>query len=119
MRQRRYGAARQIKNRKPQRTHPILDIVPKDPQRPHVADDVQPPAVQELVRQERPIIIHGKTHACRPARVRKTRWHDAKQIKDLLHRLLGQCQLEEKHNHVDQNQRTRHYRHRSARNRIQ
>ena len=43
-------AAEQIKNGKADRTHFVLDVVAENPKGPHIGYDVEPPAVQELVR---------------------------------------------------------------------
>ena len=44
--------------------------------------------------------------------------HDAEKIKELFEALLWKRELEEKDQYVYKNQRTRHYRHGAARNRV-
>src|ERR1700720_3119441 len=50
--------------------------------------------------------------------MREARGNDSEQIKQLLDRLRRERQLEEEDDHIDQDQRARHYRNRKARNRI-
>src|ERR1700736_118113 len=108
-------AADQIKNRKPRRPHPVLDVVAENPERPHVCDDVEPAAVQKLGSEKRPVVVEGKTDTGGPIRVGATRGNDPEQIKNLLDRLLRKHQLKEKDQEVDKNQRVRNDRHGAAR----
>ena len=43
-------SADKIEDRKPHRSHAILDIVAENPEGPHIGEDVQPAAMQKLVR---------------------------------------------------------------------
>jgi hypothetical protein len=47
-------AAEQIKNGKPDRAHSVPDVVAENPKGPHIGQNVEPPAVQELMGQNRP-----------------------------------------------------------------
>ena len=115
---RRQNAAGQVKQGEPPTSHGILDVVTEDPERPHIADDMQPAAMQELVRQECPVSTTGKTHCGCPIGVDQTRRHNAEQKKEPLQRLGRERQLEAKHQDVNQDYRTRHHRHRSRWNGI-
>ena len=62
------AAAEQIKNPKSDRSHPVLDVVAENPECPHVGYDVQPVAVQKLIREDRPVTVYGKTDIGSPIR---------------------------------------------------
>src|SRR5438552_14349840 len=109
-------AAKQIKNCESARSHPVFNVVAKNPEGPHVCDDVEPAAVQKLVGQKRPVIVDRKSDTGGPIRVGEARGNDAEQIENLLDRLLWKHQLKEKDQNVDKNQRARSYRHGMARN---
>ena len=112
------AAADQIENRKSKRSHPVLDVVAENPERPHVGDEVEPAAMKKLVREDRPVTIHRKTNISSPVGMSEARRHNSEKIKELFEALLGKHELEEKDEHVDKNQRMRHYRHGAARNRV-
>ena len=66
-------AAEQIKNGKADRAHSVLDIVAENPKGPHIRYNMEPPAVQELMRQNRPKIIDGKANGQSPVGMSETR----------------------------------------------
>ena len=47
------AAADQVEDQEPEPPEAVLDVVPEDPQVEHVAEQVQPAAVEELARHER------------------------------------------------------------------
>ncbi len=53
------NAAPHVETKKPQMSQPILDIVPKKPQVPHVAHQMQPAAVQKHRAQKSPHEVRG------------------------------------------------------------
>src|SRR6266478_1810918 len=108
-------AAEQIKNGKTNRAHSVLDVVAKNPKGPHIGQDVEPPAVQELMRQNRPKTIDWKTDGERPVGMGETCRDKTEQIEKLLNRLMWQSQFEEKHYHIDKDQRPSGYRDRAIR----
>src|SRR6266404_3361555 len=116
MRRAGYRAAKQIENREPARSHPVLDVVAKNPECPHVCDEVEPPAVQKLLGQKWPVIVDRKSDTGGPIRVSEAGGNDAEQIENLFDRLRWKHQLKEKDQNVDKNQRARNYRHGIARN---
>src|SRR5438270_11759638 len=111
-------AAEQVENRKPDRAHSVLDVVAENPKGPHIGYDMEPAAVQELMRQNRPKIIDRKADGQSPIGMGETRWDKTEQIKELLDRLVWQSQLEEKHHHIDKNQCPSGHRCGATRNRI-
>ena len=111
-------ATQQIENRKADRSHLVFDVVAENPKRPHVRDDVKPAAMQELMREDRPVTIYRKPDVSSPIRVSKTCRHKAENIKELFDALSWKHQLKEKDQHIDKNQRSRNYRHGAARNRV-
>jgi hypothetical protein len=46
----------------------FFDVVAKDPERPHVRDDVEPAAMQELMREDRPVSLPQETRRKQPNR---------------------------------------------------
>jgi hypothetical protein len=112
------AAANQIKNRKSDRSHPIFDVVAENPERPHVCDNVEPAAMQKLVREDRPVAVHRKTDRSRPIGMSEAGRHNSEKIKDLFDTLPGKHELKEKDQCIDKNQRARNYRHGAARNRV-
>ncbi len=112
------AAAEQIEVRKSDRSHPVLHIVAENPERPHVGDDVEPAAMKELIREDRPVTIYGKTNIGSPVRMSEARRHNSKEIKELFDAMRAQHQLEEENERVDQNQCMCNYRHGAARNRV-
>ena len=90
------AAAEQIENRKSDRSHPVFDVVAENPERPHVGDDVEPAAMQKLVREDRPVTVHGKTDISSPIGMSEAGRHDSKEIKELFDALRGSIELEEK-----------------------
>ena len=49
--ERRRDTADEVEQQERDRAEPILDVVPEDPQEEHVAEQVQPAAVQEHARE--------------------------------------------------------------------
>ena len=76
-------AAEQIKNPKSDRSHPVLYVVAENPERPHVGDDVEPTTMKELIREDRPVTIYGKTNIGSPVRMSEARRHNSKEIEEL------------------------------------
>ena len=74
--------------------------------------------MQELVRENRPVTVHGKTDIRSPIGMGEAGGHDAEKIKELFDAMLRKRELKEKDQYVYKNQRTRHYRHGAARNRV-
>jgi hypothetical protein len=68
------------------RTGPIsvLDVVAENPKGPHIGYDVEPPAVQELMRQNRPKTVDGKADGESPVGMGETRRDKTEQIEKLL-----------------------------------
>src|SRR4030095_14653518 len=95
-------AANEIEHNKPRRSHAVLDVVTEDIERPHIADDVEPAAVEEHTCEERPEIIHREAHPNGPLGVGVTRRDDAKIIEELLKHRLGHHELENKDHAVSQ-----------------
>ena len=89
-------AADQVEDRKSERTHLILDVVAENPERPHVGNEVEPATMQKLVREDRPVTIHGKTDIRSPIGMSEAGRHDAEKIKELFEALLWKRELEEK-----------------------
>ena len=96
-------AAEQVKNSKPNRTHSVFDVVAENPKGPHIGYDMEPSAVQELMRQNRPKIIDRKTDDQSPIGMGETCRDETEQIEKLLDRFVRQRQLEEKHYHINKN----------------
>src|SRR4029077_651918 len=82
-------AANKIENKKAQRPHAVLHVVAEDPQRPHIADDVEPAAVKEHARNERPVVIEWKAHQNCPVGMRITRRDHAKIVERSAERRVG------------------------------
>ncbi len=53
LQQRRRQPAQQVKNHEPDRAHGILDVIAENPQKPEIADQMQPAAVQEHGGEQR------------------------------------------------------------------
>ena len=98
-------AARQVEQGEPERAHAVLDVVAEDPQRPHVADDVEPAAVEEHAGQERPVVVDRESDPRGPSRVGVAGRHDAQEVEEPVARLLGQGQLEGEGEDVQRDQR--------------
>src|SRR5439155_19123713 len=73
--------ADQIKNRKSYRAHSVFDVVAKNPERPHVGNEVEPPAMQELVRENRRVSNGRKTDISSPIWTGEARRHNCEKIK--------------------------------------
>jgi magnesium transporter len=65
----------------------ILDVVAEDPQRPHVAHQVQPTAVQEEAGEERPVVVAREAERVGPIRHEPARGDDAAHVDQLAHAL--------------------------------
>ena len=63
-------AAKEIEHGELRVPHRVLDVVPEDPQEPHVADQVQPPAMHEHGREQRDVPRLGIHDAGQAARDR-------------------------------------------------
>ncbi len=68
----------QVEQGESERAHAVLDVVAEDPQRPHVADDVRPAAVEEHAGQERPVVVDRESDPRGPSRVAVAGRHDAR-----------------------------------------
>ena len=64
--------AEQVEKRKTDWAHSVFDIVAEDPKGPHISDNMEPPAVQELMRQKRPKIIDRKADGHGPVGMGET-----------------------------------------------
>ncbi len=100
-------AARQIENREAQRAHAVFDVVPEDPQRPHIADDVRPSAVQKHAGEEGPVVIGGEAEHFRPCGMSVAGRHDAEQVEDLVERRLRHREFQQEDETVGQNHHAR------------
>ena len=98
-------SAEQVEDHEANRPHPVFDIVAEDPERPHIADDVQPAPVQEHAGQKRPIVADRKADPEGPFRVGKSCRHNSEQMEELIQRWLRHRQLEEKNDAVGENQK--------------
>ena len=70
----RRRAAEQVKKRKADRAHFVFDVVAENPKGPHIGYDMEPAAVQELMRQNWPKIIDRKTDGQSPIGMGETCW---------------------------------------------
>jgi hypothetical protein len=80
------NAAGEIKNRETHRPHTIFHVVAENPERPHIHENMQPTAVKELVRQNGPVITHGKTDVGSPIWMSEARRNESKQVEELFDR---------------------------------
>lgn len=103
-------AARQIENREAQRAHAVFDVVPEDPDRPHVADNVPPSAVQKHAGEEGPVVIGGEAGHFRPCGMSVAGRHDAEQVEDLVERRLRHREFQQEDESIGQNQHARRQR---------
>ena len=108
MRKARDHAGEQIKEQEAQRSHSVFDVVAEDPQRPHVADEVRPAAMEEHAGDERPIVVDAETDRAGPLRMRVTRRDDAEEIDELLQLVGWPRHLVQEDRDVDRDDRPRH-----------
>ncbi len=76
MHQAGHQAANQIKREELTPAKVILDVVSENPERPHIPDQMEPPAVQKHRRKERDHLLH-QGELLREAVVRITRRDDS------------------------------------------
>src|SRR5437867_2115796 len=101
----------QIKTEKANPAHAIFDIVTKDPEGPHIPDDVHPATMQKYRRQQGEVVwmqCHRPETARREyaglARARKRARHNAPLIKDSVKSSRAHAEFEEKHASVYHNE---------------
>src|SRR2546427_11071694 len=85
----------------------LFHVVAEDPERPHVADDMEPAIVQEHAREKRPVVIDREPKSGRPRRVRKSRGDDAEQVEQDFEFIGIQRELKEEDHHVGRDERPR------------
>lgn len=107
-------AAEQIEHAIAQVAHDIFDVVAEDPKSPHVAQDVQPAGVKELMSEKHPPTARGKSGGVGPCGIGETRRDDAEQIEEVVERFVRQRKLIEEHQRVNENQGARDHGHRAA-----
>jgi len=79
---------KQVENSKANRAHSVFDIVAENPKGPHIGHDMEPAAVQELMRQKRPKIIDWKADGHSPVGMGET-WPEQDRINRRPVRLIG------------------------------
>src|SRR5215510_3821476 len=96
----------QIKTQKANTAHPVFDIITKDPEGPHIPDDVHPATMQKHRRHQGEIVWmqwhRPKTARCKDAgmaRAGKGARHNAPLIKDGV-KPSRVAEFEEKHQGV-------------------
>src|SRR5439155_7966156 len=100
----RRQAAEKIERQESQRSHPILDVVAEEVEKPHVADDVEPPAVQKHRGQERPVVVRRKSDSGGPRGVGESRGDQAEEVDELLGGLGRQREFPKEQEGVDGDQ---------------
>ena len=89
-------AAEQVEQDEPPGAETVLDRGTENPECPHVEDEVQPPPVQEHIRQEgSPIKGGDKTELPEEAR-----WHKRELEQEPIQQALGQADLVEEREDV-------------------
>ena len=88
-------------------TEPVLDVVAEDPEVPHVADDVEPAAVQEHRREQRAERRHECGRAREPA---DESGRGQRVLRGEVPQVRSQQQLVDEHREVDDDQQDRHHR---------
>src|SRR5690606_2240782 len=101
--------AQQIEQQVADRAHAVLDIIAKQKQPPHVANQVHPTAVQEHAGEQRPP---------RSRVVAQAGWYESVLVDELLQLILGKLQLQEEHQAVDQDDQPRDHGDAARHNRI-
>ena len=95
----------EIEQKKTEPAHALFHVVAEDPERPHVADDMEPAIVQEHAGEKRPVVIDREPESGRPRRVRKSRRDDAEQVEQPFEFFGIQRELKEEDRHVGRDER--------------
>jgi hypothetical protein len=74
-------AAYKIKDKEPERPHYILNVVCKNPHCPHIAQKMEPTAVQKHIRYQRIITTSRIAHPPGPFRVGKSSRYNSEKMK--------------------------------------
>ena len=116
---------KQIKTEKANPAHTVFHIIAKDPEGPHIPDDVHPATMQKHRRQQGEVVwmqLHRPETTRREyaglACARKRTWHNAPLIKDGVQSSRAHAEFEEKHERVDHNEPYGHGRETHGRNGI-
>src|SRR5581483_11757905 len=111
-------AGQEIKKEKPCRSHQFLDVVAEDPEGPHIADQVDPPAVKEHAGEKRAVSAGRQSEPKRPVGMAVAGRHQSKEVKEpLLRRRIETCFIE-KNGGIHRDQHPGHYRRGPAGDRV-